>query len=107
MSFTENTASPVHVMKTEKNSPTMIHRNLTAELAVVGGGLAGVCAAIAAARSGMRVALIEAQGQLGGTAVSGLVAHWLGGRDIHCRKWVVNCQVFCGRGGQYRYIGTQ
>lgn len=50
MSFTENTASPVHVMKTEKNSPTMIHRNLTAELAVVGGGLAGVCAAIAAAR---------------------------------------------------------
>ncbi|MBS5530221.1 FAD-dependent oxidoreductase [bacterium] len=80
---------------------------MTYDVVVCGGGPAGCAAAIAAARSGMRVALIEAQGQLGGTAVSGLVAHWLGGRDIHCRKWVVNCQVFCGRGGQYRYIGTQ
>ena len=62
---------------------------MTYDVVVCGGGPAGCAAAIAAARSGMRVALIEAQGQLGGTAVSGLVAHWLGGRDIHCRKWVV------------------
>ena len=70
MSFTENTASPVHVMKTEKNSPTMIHRNLTAELAVVGGGLAGVCAAIAAARHGVKTVLIQDRPVLGGNASS-------------------------------------
>ena len=70
MSFTGNTATPVHVMKTEKNSPTMIHRNLTAELAVVGGGLAGVCAAIAAARHGVKTVLIQDRPVLGGNASS-------------------------------------
>jgi len=36
------------------------------ELVVVGGGISGICAAIAAARSGLRVALIEGRPVLGG-----------------------------------------
>ena len=44
------------------------------DVLVVGGGTAGVAAAIAAARSGARVVLAEASGSLGGLATNGLIA---------------------------------
>ncbi len=59
------------------------------DLIVAGSGPAGCAAALAAARKGLRVLLVEGEGQLGGTAVSGLVSHWLGGRTSDCRNWVV------------------
>jgi hypothetical protein len=59
------------------------------DLVVAGGGPAGCAAALAAARGGLKVLLVEAQGQLGGTATSGLVSHWLGGRATDCKTWVV------------------
>ncbi|HBX88140.1 MAG TPA: FAD-dependent oxidoreductase, partial [Marinilabiliaceae bacterium] len=43
------------------------------DVIVVGGGLAGVAAAISAAREGADVMLLERYGFLGGMAVSGLV----------------------------------
>ena len=43
------------------------------DVIVVGGGPAGVCAAIAAGRSGLKVLLTEATGMLGGMATAGLV----------------------------------
>jgi len=43
------------------------------DVVVVGGGVAGICAALAAARHGAKTALIEATGSLGGMATSGLV----------------------------------
>jgi hypothetical protein len=43
----------------------------TAEVAVIGGGMAGIAAAIAAARSGARTILIEKNGYLGGIGISG------------------------------------
>lgn len=46
----------------------------TADVVVVGGGPAGVAAAIAAARSGASVILIERSGQLGGMATLGNVS---------------------------------
>lgn len=46
------------------------------DVIVCGGGPAGVCAALAAARSGAKVLLLERSGALGGTATAGLVASW-------------------------------
>jgi hypothetical protein len=46
------------------------------DLCVIGGSTTGVFAAVAAARLGARVALVEAQGYLGGTATAGLVCVW-------------------------------
>lgn len=46
------------------------------DLAVIGGGCTGVFAAVQAARRGLRVALIEAGGRLGGAAGSGQVGVW-------------------------------
>ena len=43
---------------------------LSADLCVVGGGMAGVCAAIAAARHGTRVVLMHERPVLGGNASS-------------------------------------
>ena len=38
------------------------------DVAIVGGGFPGVCAAVTAARAGAKVALIERDGMLGGQA---------------------------------------
>ena len=48
------------------------------ELLVVGGGVAGCCTAIAAARSGARTLLVERQGYLGGTGYAGMLQHICG-----------------------------
>ena len=45
-------------------------RIIDSDLTVVGGGIAGLCAALAAARKGLRVALLEARDVLGGNASS-------------------------------------
>jgi glycine/D-amino acid oxidase-like deaminating enzyme len=45
-----------------------IHEHITSDVLVVGGGSAGCCAAIAAARAGARVTLVERYGFLGGTS---------------------------------------
>ena len=54
------------------------------DLVVAGGGPAGSVAAIAAARQGVRVLLIEATGALGGMSTSGLVSSWYClGNNVH------------------------
>lgn len=53
-----------------------------ADVAVVGGGLTGVAAAVAAARSGAKVYLVERYGFLGGTATGGLVGRFQAGPDV-------------------------
>ena len=42
-------------------------------VAVIGGGIAGVAAAVQAARSGMKTVLIEKSALVGGLATSGLI----------------------------------
>jgi glycine/D-amino acid oxidase-like deaminating enzyme len=58
------------------------------DVVVCGGGSAGCVAALAAARQGLSVLIVEGRGQLGGTGTSGLVSHWLGGRKLS-GEWVV------------------
>ena len=57
-------------------------RELTADLIVTGGGLAGVCATIAAARRGMEVVLVQDRPVLGGNA-SSEVRLWILGATSH------------------------
>ncbi|MBO7679002.1 MAG: FAD-dependent oxidoreductase [Thermoguttaceae bacterium] len=55
------------------------------DVLVVGGGPAGCCAAISAARAGAKVTLVERYGHFGGLATGGLVliilGHWVAGAD--------------------------
>jgi len=66
------------------------------DVAVFGGGPAGVCAAVEAARAGKRVLLCEATGMLGGMATSGLVGPFMTCYDREGNRPVV--------GGLFREI---
>jgi hypothetical protein len=57
-------------------------KEITSDLVVVGGGLAGVCCAITAARAGMRVTLVQDRPVLGGNA-SSEVRLWVLGATSH------------------------
>ena len=57
-------------MRNEKNSKVIREVSLQTDLVVVGGGLAGVCAAVSAARNGAKVVLIQDRPVLGGNASS-------------------------------------
>lgn len=56
--------------------------SLTSDLVVIGGGLAGVCAAITAARSGIKVILVQDRPVLGGNS-SSEVRLWILGATSH------------------------
>ena len=51
--------------------------NLKYDVVVTGAGIAGIAAAVAAARKGMKTALIEKQTLIGGLATSGLILVYL------------------------------
>lgn len=58
----------------------------TADLCVVGGGLAGLCAAVAAAREGIRVVLMQERPMLGGNASSEIRMWVCGARGKNVRE---------------------
>ena len=76
----------------QKEIPSLGHY----ELVVLGGGPAGVCAAIEAARDGAKVLLIEGSGMLGGMATTGLVGPFMTNYDREGERPTV--------GGLYREI---
>lgn len=63
------------------------------DVLVVGGGPAGCCAAISAARAGAKVTLVERYGHFGGLATGGLVliilGHWVTGGPGNAPKQVL------------------
>ena len=61
---------------TEKERETPI--NDTYDVIVVGSGPAGISAAVAAGRCGVKVLLLEMLGSVGGISTSGLMSHWTG-----------------------------
>jgi NADPH-dependent 2,4-dienoyl-CoA reductase/sulfur reductase-like enzyme len=54
---------------------------LRTDVCIVGGGSAGIGAAIGAARAGAKVIVVERQGRLGGTSVNAYVNNWEPGVD--------------------------
>jgi len=66
--------------------PHMTLIELETDLLVAGGGLAGVLAAIAAARHGARVILVQDRSRLGGNSSSEVKMHVLGA-NTHNRGW--------------------
>ena len=60
------------------NEPHMTLVDLSCDLFVAGGGLAGVCAAIAAARNGAKVVLAQDRSRLGGNSSSEVKMHVVG-----------------------------
>ena len=61
---------------------SMKSRSQTFDLVVVGGGLAGICAAISSARVGCHVALVQNRSVLGGNS-SSEIRVWVGGASKH------------------------
>jgi hypothetical protein len=58
--------------------PHMTVVDLECDILVAGGGMAGVCAAVAAARNGARVVLVQDRSRLGGNASSEVKMHIVG-----------------------------
>ena len=69
-------------MRASEGEGDMRTCEVNADVAVVGGGLAGVCAAIAAARQGQRVVLLQNRPVLGGNS-SSEVRVWVCGATAH------------------------
>lgn len=66
--------------------PTMSVVDLSGDFMVAGGGMAGVCAALAAARNGCRVILVQDRSRLGGNASSEVRMHIVGADQHGSRK---------------------
>ena len=64
----------------------MEKRNIVCDFCVIGGGMAGVCAAISAARQGLKVALVQDRNVLGGNA-SSEIRMWIRGAGLHFPEW--------------------
>ena len=75
------------------------------DVVVVGGGPAGFAAAVAAARTGAKVALVEQSGSLGGLFTNGMVLIVLATSQKTDGKWRVVtkgvCEEFMNRAGAY------
>lgn len=59
-----------------QTGPKVADREMTADVCVVGAGSGGIGAALAAARRGAKVILVERQEMIGGTGVNALVSGW-------------------------------
>ncbi|MBI5767175.1 MAG: FAD-dependent oxidoreductase [Verrucomicrobia bacterium] len=62
---------------------TVTEHRLDCDLLVAGGGMAGVCCALAAARLGTRVILVQDRAMLGGNASSEIRMHIVGATGLH------------------------
>ena len=76
-------------MDTIREPPRDVPVAADVDVCVVGGGCTGVFAAVAAARLGAKVALVEANGFWGGMATAGLVCVWHSMLDTQGRRTII------------------
>jgi hypothetical protein len=77
--------APVPGSQRIASEPHMALVDLSCDLFVAGGGMAGVCAALAAARHGAKVVLAQDRSRLGGNASSEVKMHIVGA-DMHGQR---------------------
>ncbi len=66
---------PFDASPRQVNNDVFVKRIVKADFLVAGGGMAGICAAIAAARNGSKVVLVQNRSRLGGNASSEIRMH--------------------------------
>jgi hypothetical protein len=71
-------------------------KRFQADVLVAGGGVAGVSAALTAARSGLNTLLIESQSSLGGLATNGYVNGVAGMIEGNCAEWLDRLEAVGG-----------
>ncbi|HET6423746.1 MAG TPA: FAD-dependent oxidoreductase [Planctomycetaceae bacterium] len=76
-----DTIAPPDASQRFKGEPNMTLVDLKCDLLVAGGGPAGVCAALAAARHGSKVVLIQDRSRLGGNSSSEVKMHIVGANN--------------------------
>ena len=76
-----NTSAEVQKMKTYKEPPREIPISRDVDVIIIGGGPAGLVAAIASARNAARTTLVEQFAYLGGTATAALMPNINGFRN--------------------------
>lgn len=79
-------AAPARSAGKSPGAAALKHESHRVDFCVVGGGLSGMCAAIAAARHGAKVALVHDRPVLGGNASSEIRMHVCGARGENMRE---------------------
>ena len=74
----DRVAPPASLLAMAAGERHMAQVDLDADVLVAGGGMAGVCAAVAAARHGARVVLVQDRSRLGGNSSSEVKMHIVG-----------------------------
>ncbi len=72
---------PVKIGKVDKN--VYKKKSMDTDVCIAGGGMAGICAALAAARNGARVVLMQDRSRLGGNASSEIRMHISGASTMN------------------------
>lgn len=77
--------APHDAARPAPDEPHMALVNLDTDVFIAGGGVAGVCAALAAARNGARVVLVQDRSRLGGNSSSEVKMHIVGANSHDAR----------------------
>src|SRR6185437_17084730 len=77
--------APAVLHRADPHEPHMATVPLECDVLVAGGGLAGVCAAVAAARHGAKVVVVQDRSRLGGNSSSEVKMHVVGANHHKAR----------------------
>jgi len=76
------TSEGINLQEIQKRTDVYTRRQIKTDILIAGGGMSGVCAALAAARNGSKVVLIQDRSRLGGNASSEIRMHISGASTL-------------------------